>query len=220
MKIIANKNQQRLFSDAADIIEDSIKGLLKKQEKVVMGLPGGRSMPGLFSELKKKEIPWKNAHIFMIDERLVPIDDKDSNFRLINDNLICGLKIPKANIHPFVVEKGIQEYEHELIKHGGAYDITVLSAGEDGHIGALYPNHHSIEDDSEYFIIMHDSPKLPKERMSCSRKLLARSKVAILLFIGEGKKRAFEKFKGKADFNELPAKLVEAIEDSYVLTDL
>lgn len=220
MRIISEKNQEKLFSKVADIIEASIGEILKEKKIIVFGVPGGRSMPGIFSELTRRNIDWERIHIFMVDERMVPIDDQQSNFKLAKEYLIDRLKIPSSNVHPFVLEKGINAYSQELKKVGGFYDIMLLSAGEDGHVGALYPNHHSIRDDSEYFIQMNDSPKLPPKRMSCSRKLLMSTKVAILLFMGVAKKDAFEKFKNNAEVNELPASMVRSIKDSYVFTDL
>ena len=96
-----------------------------------------------------------------------------------------------------------------------------MSSGEDGHVAALYPNHHSIRNDSDFFLSMRDSPKPPKDRMTMSRKLLTKSKIVILLFFGEIKEDAYRKFlDGNIDVDSCPAKLVLSIKDSYVLTNL
>lgn len=221
---------RNLEEKAAEIISDSINILLKQQETVVLAVPGGRSVSGIFGQLKGKKIPWKKVHIFMVDERLVPINSKESNFKLVKKTLIWGLAkkgiLPQKNIHPFIPNKnksdfGISSYKEELNKHGGIYDITLLSSGEDGHIAALYPAHHSIKDESEYYIIMHDSPKPPKNRMTMSKNLLLKSKVVILLFLGETKREAYTKFLDKSiNINSCPAKLVNSIKDSYILADL
>ena len=228
-EIIVDK-RENLEQKAADIISDSINNLLKKQETVVLAIPGGRSVTGIFKNLKEKNIPWKKAHIFIVDERLVPIDHKESNFRLAKESFIEELinkgLLPKENTHPFILNKsepdsGISAYQEEIKKHGSIYDIVLLSSGEDGHIGALYPSHHSIKDNSDYYITMHDSPKPPKDRMTMSKKLLSKSKVAILLFFGEGKRQAYNKFLDKSiNISSCPAKLINQIKHSYVLTDL
>ncbi len=221
---------KNLEEKAAEIISDSINTLLKQQETVVLAVPGGRSVSGIFGQLKVKKILWKKVHIFMVDERLVPINSKESNFKIIKENFIGELAkkgiLPKKNIHPFILDKsksdcGISYYKEELKKHGGIYDIILLSSGEEGHIAALYPAHHSIKDESEYYITMHDSPNPPKNRMTMSKNLLLKSKVAILLFLGEIKREAYTQFLNKSiDINSCPAKLVNSIKDSYVLTDL
>ena len=218
-KTILLDNINKFNNVAADVIKESIDKLLLKQDTVVFGIPGGNSVSGIFNKLKKKKIEWEKVHIFMVDERLVPIDNSQSNFKLAKENFIQELlgngSLKKKNIHPFIIGN---DYEAELKKIKDFYDIVLLSSGEDCHIGALYPNHHSIKDDSDFFIIMRDSPKQPKDRMTLSRKLLLKSKVAILLFLGKTKKDAYKKFKNdKVDINSCPAKLILSIKDSYVL---
>ena len=219
------KDVDELSNRAAGIIEESIGKLLLNQNKVIVAVPGGRSVERIFNHLKEKKISWEKVHMFMIDERLVTIDDPESNFRLAKESflgeLIDNKVLPKENVHPFIVDSGITNYEKELMSNGGEYDIILLSSGEDGHVGALYPEHDSIKNDSDFFISMDNSPKPPPNRMSASLKLLTNAKVAILLFFGEGKKDAYRKFLDKdIDVSLCPAKLVLSIKDSYVLTDI
>ena len=76
-------------------------------------------------------------------------------------------------------------------------------------------------DNSEYFIVMDDSPKPPPNRMSMSRRLLLKAQVAVLLMLGEGKRQAYENFNDDSlDNRSCPAKLIEAINESYLVTDL
>jgi 6-phosphogluconolactonase len=216
---------------AADLIKDSILDLLKEKNQVVLALPGGRSVPGIFRGLKRAPgIPWEKVLIFMIDERLVVLDHRDSNFRLLKENLVDDLietgKIPQENVHPFIFDEkaadlGINKYEEELLGAGGIYDIVLLSAGEDGHVGGLFPRHPSIEDKADFFVVMHDAPKPPVDRMSASRQLIQKAKVSIILFFGKGKREALNNFfDDKFDYKACPAKLVQSIERSYLLTDL
>ncbi|MBD3313115.1 6-phosphogluconolactonase [Candidatus Woesearchaeota archaeon] len=226
---ITDDDPEELYKAAANTIKRAIKDILEKRNYAVLAVPGGRTVPKVFEQLKGMDIPWLQVHIFIVDERLVPIDDELSNFRLAKetfiDELIDSGKLPKENAHPFIYKetmpgKGIRAYEKELKVLGDSYDIVLLSAGEDGHVGALYPDHHSIDDDSEFFIRMDDSPKPPKDRMSMSRKLLLRSKTAVLLLIGESKKQAYEKLVDMSiSYRKCPAKLVLDIEDSYIITD-
>ncbi len=231
MEIIYDRRRSDLDRRAVSIIEKSASGLLAKKEYLVLAIPGGRSVVGIFKLLKEtNSIDWEKIHIFMLDERLVPPDDAESNFKLAGDLFIDSLiqkrSIPRANIHPFIYDKkrsslGINTYEDELKNFGGSYDIILLSSGEDGHIGGLYPGHHSIRDDSKYYIIMDDSPKPPPARMSSSRKLILRSKAAIVLFLGEEKKMALQAFTDpETDYVSCPAKIAGQVEKSFVLTDM
>lgn len=225
MTAIIKASRYELESKAAKIISDSIFKLLETKDQVVLAIPGGRSVCAVFESLKKEDLPWDKVHVFMVDERMVPLDDSQSNFKLVSDCFLSELskqnKLPKENVHPFRVEQGIAAYEKELKSLGGAYDIVLLSAGEDGHMGGLFPNHDSLKDDAEYFVEFHNSPKPPPGRMSMSRKLLLKTQIAVLLFFGEGKREAFKKFSDQTvDYAACPVKLVSSIKESFVLTDL
>lgn len=180
-------NRDDLEIRAAEIIAQGVDKLLQKRSVVILGIPGGRSVLGVFRRLLHKRIPWKKIYLFMLDEMLVSLDHRESNFNLARDSFLDALAVnrilPLNNVHPFVVNRskrnfGIDDCEGELIRHGGVYDIILLSSGEDGHVTSLFPYHHSIIDESKFYLILHDSPKLPPDRMSISRKLLVRSKIA------------------------------------------
>jgi 6-phosphogluconolactonase len=183
-----------VFSAAAKALKKEIDKLSLKKDKVILGLCGGRSISSILNELKKENITWEKIHIFLVDERMVSINDAQSNFRLIRDSLKEVL--PKENFHPFIYDKEnfLKEYKNELEKIGDCYDFVILSSGEDGHIASLYPNHSSILDNSDFFIEINDSPKPPKHRMSISRKFLIKTSVGFLFFIGNGKSESLRKF--------------------------
>jgi 6-phosphogluconolactonase len=211
--------KEGIYEKIALILKEAISKVLLEKENVILGLPGGRSILHVLDELKKQDIDWDKVHVFLIDERIVPIDHADSNFYLINEGL--SQVVPQENFHPFMMDYGLTSYETEIQVFGGMYDIVLLSSGEDGHIGALYPNHRSIFDDSEYYIDMDDSPKPPSKRISISRNMLIKSKIGILFFIGDSKREAYMRFlDSKLNYNECPAKLVQGLKESYVLTDI
>ena len=229
MKIIYGRRTESEIK-VANLITKKIHEHLKSQKKIILGIPGGKSVSNIFSLLKHQNIPWEKVHIFMIDERLSKTDDSKSNFKQAEkeflEYLVKQNKIPRTNLHPYTYfnfpdEKGIQAYRNELKEISDKYDIILLSSGEDGHVASLYPNHESIKDQSEFFIIVKNSPKPPPKRLSASRKLLTKSKTSILLFFGESKKLAFKNFRDNYQgVYDCPAKLINLIEDSYVFTDL
>lgn len=228
VKITKLKTKEELDTKGADIIKNEINSIIKEDNICTFAIPGGRSVSGIFKRLLDEDIDWTKVHIFILDERLVPITDPESNFLLAKesflDKLLEAQKLKKENIHPFIYNpekehNGTKDYQEELKKIKDNFDIILLSSGEDGHIGGLYPNHHSIKDESEYFISMDDSPKPPKDRMSSSKNLLLKSKVAILLFVGESKKEPLEEFQKETTIEGFPANIVKKIEKNYILTD-
>ena len=230
-EIIYNKNKDELYQYAVSVIRDFINKQLVSKEYVVLGIAGGRSAAGVFGLLKYElDIRWDRVHLFMVDERLVPLDDEDSNFRLVKEEFIDSLIekgiLPEENVHPFIPDEkgtdaGVLRYETELKKYGGVYDFMLLSAGEDGHIASLFPRHSSIKDESDYFLIVKDSPKPPRGRMTLSRNLLLKSKGVVILFIDEQKRQAYKDFMdNNPDYYSCPAKLVLSIKESYIVTNI
>ena len=230
LTIIQEQDQARLLQRAALHICDKIRGILAGRDQVNLAVPGGRSVAKIFQVMQGEAVDWRRVHFFIIDERLVPVDHPDSNYQLLQEHFIDPLtragRIAPGNAHPFILDpaaadRGVQHYERVLGEHGFRYDIILLSSGEDGHVGALYPHHHSIADRHHGFIVMDDSPKPPPERMTSSLSLMQTAAVAVLLFVGEAKRQAWVKFNDAAcPVSACPAKLVLALKDATVFTDL
>ncbi len=229
MKIIKHKRKE-LEIRAATLIEKKIREYLKAQEQVVLGIPGGTSIQGILGLLKKQNIPWNKVHVFMIDEKLVPLDAPESNFKQAYDLFLEYLTkqklLPNKNIHPYIYfnqedKNGAEAYKNELREISHKFDIILLSSGEDGHVGSLFPNHETIKSEEEFFLITKSAPKAPQKRLSASRKLLSRSKTALLLFFSDTKRQAYQNFLSKnLSLIDCPAKLINEIQDSHVFTDL
>lgn len=227
---ITEKDQDRLLQKAALLLCERLRVMLAAQDQVNLAVPGGRSVAKIFQVMLEEDLDWKRVHFFIIDERLVPIDHPDSNYKLLKDYFVGPLaqagRIAPGNAHPFILDmsspdRGAKQYEEVLAAHGFRYDIILLSSGEDGHVGALYPNHHSITDRHHGFIIMDDSPKPPPERMTSSLSLMQTAKAALILFAGEGKREAYARFNDTAlPLTACPAKLVMTLQDATVFTDL
>jgi 6-phosphogluconolactonase len=227
---IDEKDQGRLLQKAAGVLCEKLRQALAAKTQVNVAVCGGRNVEKIFQVMRGEEVEWRRVHFFIIDERLVPIDHPDSNYKLLKENLVDPLaragKIPEENAHPFILDpsredRGAAAYERVLAEHGSRYDIILLSAGEDGHVGALYPNHHSMTNSHHGFIIMHDSPKLPPDRMTSSLCLMQSADIALILFVGEGKREAYNKFKDvQCPVSDCPSKLVLALKDATVFTDL
>jgi 6-phosphogluconolactonase len=230
LTIIDEKNTDRLLLLAARHLCERIRTTLASRSQVNLAVPGGRSVAGIFKAMLHEPLEWERVHFFMVDERLVPIDHPDSNYKLLHAHLIDPLvrtgRIAPGNAHPFILDpkspnRGAQRYEDVLATRGLRFDIILLSAGEDGHVGALYPGHHAFRDAHHGFIVMNDSPKPPPDRMTASRSLMQTADAAVLLFVGAAKREAFEKFKDAAcPAAACPAKLVLAMKEAAVFTDL
>ena len=162
---------------AAEIIAKKLNEIATSKGHVVFGIPGERSVEGVFKNLLEKEIDWQKVHIFMVDEKCVSLNSLESNYRLAYNSFIKQLiesrKMPGENACPFIYEEGnayksLRSYDNALAKFGRRFDLVLLSSGEDGHIAALYPNHRSVTNEANAFFLMNDSPKPPKNRITAS----------------------------------------------------
>ena len=209
-------------SKAAFLLAELLQQHLDNKETVILGLPGGRTMPSLLKMLARYQLTWDRVHVFFVDERLVPRDHQESNFFQIASSL---QQLPDKNIHPFIFdkskdEKGIRQYQQEFNQFGSSFDVLVVSAGEDGHIASLFPHHPSIKNQSLGFILVEDAPKPPPKRMSISSKLLLQSKSGMILFCGTQKQQAFSQFLDEnMQPEECPATLMHQLPQSVVITD-
>jgi len=231
-RLLRTNDHELLFARAVDAFFSMIRQV--QDDTVIVAIPGGRSIMPFLKELiakaddLEKDI-WARIEIFMLDERVVPLDHEESNFGAISEHLsqlVSAGKIVVEQLHPFIAnfelkDFGTKAYAAELQEFGGKYHVALLGVGEDAHVGAIFPHHHSLTDESPFFITMEDSPKPPGRRMSSSRSLISCSDRAMAFFIGEGKRKALQ---GLLDCDvkteQCPVKLINSVKESYIITDL
>lgn len=148
-----------------------------------------------------KEFPWQHTHIWLVDERCVPLDSMESNFDLIYETLLKHVPISPFNIHPMYVmlkgglcdpdDRGAEHYEAELQRFlsSNQLDFVVLGVGADGHTASLFP-HQRILIETNRFISLSESGKDHgvKHRMTMTLSLLNKAKTLAVLVLGDQKK--------------------------------
>jgi 6-phosphogluconolactonase len=235
MKVIrANEGVERAFERVAQEIF-ALFQTKATTEPLVLGLCGGRSVVGLLKALRtvSAQLPaglLKRVQFFMVDERLVPLNDEQSNYggldRLLFQELIASAAIEPAQLHPFKPDErqpdyGCSAYAAELRRYGGRFTCVVLGVGEDGHVAGLFPQHPLLQRAEPTFFSFFDSPKPPAQRMTCSRALIATADLAVVLALGDAKREAWERFQGEATTEaDCPALFARQAQECVVVTDL
>lgn len=220
-----------LAAEAADLLAAALVEVLRRRPTATLALPGGRSVARVFAALAARDdLPWAQVHLLMVDERRVPADHPEGNFARCEELLAGPLGdralLPRENVHPYrwrqeEPDHGLAAYNRTLERLGGTLDVLLLSAGEDGHIASLFPDHPSVRAPGPGFIAVDHAPKPPPGRISASTTLIGRARCAVLLLLGEGKRSALAAYRDPSRPAEAcPAKLVDRLPEAYLLTDL
>lgn len=134
---------------------------VQERGRFCVALSGGNTPRAIYSLLasEHKELPWDRIHIFFGDERHVPPDHSDSNFRMATESLLSKVPIPEKNVHRIRAELeadvAAAEYEQELVSffHLGnqempRFDLIFLGIGPDGHTASLFPGSNALTETS------------------------------------------------------------------------
>lgn len=189
--------------------------------KFGLALSGGSTPQKLYRLLSdppwRERIDWNRLHLFIADERFVPWDHPDSNFRMIRETLAERAPIPAENLHPMPVEGTpeacAQAYEAELRQFFGdappRFDLILLGMGPDGHTASLFPGHE--HPDEPWTVPVYDSPKPPPVRLSLNLPLIDRAKRIWFIVTGADKGAALAQALNPGE-TPLPAGKVKASE--------
>ena len=221
--IIEEKTPQEVAKRVAKEFISFVLKELEIKDTISIAFSGGSTPSMLFSELgsvlNRKKIPWKNIHIFQVDERWVPITHQDNNFRTLKRLLLDKLSIPEENIHAMPVTEDKEEtsrknYEFEikliLDNTNPQFDLILLGMGDDGHTASIFPGESSKKSiDSENFVEVPFVEKLNSLRMTLTAKVLLNSLNVWFLVTGSGKKEILYKvFSSKYNPEIYPSQLL------------
>ena len=161
-----------------------------------MSLCGGGTPRPVYEALVNEAIDWENLEITFSDERCVPPDHDDSNYKMAADALLSKVSVKENNIIRIKgeldpVESSLQ-CEDELRKRscGSIYvhDLLLLGMGEDGHTASLFPGTKAL-DESERWVIDNYIPDKEVNRVTFSYPLINASRKILVLATGEKKKK-------------------------------
>jgi len=141
----------------AQHISALLEQALASQEHATLAVSGGSTPKLLFQSMVASGFRWQRVHLFFVDERCVPPNDPESNYRLANENLIAPAHIPAAQVHRIHAEikpeAAAQQYVDDICNFFGLeegemphFDVVQCGMGPDAHTASLFPGEASIED--------------------------------------------------------------------------
>lgn len=190
---------------------DEIESANRAGKSHCVALVGGRIVQKFFISAAEKAIArnvsFAGVHFFWADERCVPADDPESNFKPANDLLLTPLRIAPGQIHRLRGElppdEAVAQANAEILRVAPAenglpvLDLIFLSPGEDGHVASLFQNARlEPEKDAKCnapFIFVPDSPKPPPRRISLNYNAIAAARKVWVLASGPGKEDALKR---------------------------
>ena len=153
-------------------------------------LAGGTTPARCYELLADHEVEWGRVTVLFGDERCVPPDHPDSNYKMAREALLD--RVAPATVHRMPAELGPDEGATEYSSTIAALlplDVVVLGVGEDGHTASLFPGHPVLE--AKGLVAgVRNSPKPPPERVTLTLEVLRGARQVIILATGAGKAKA------------------------------
>jgi 6-phosphogluconolactonase len=192
-------------------------------------LSGGTTPARTYELLASEVEDWGNVEVWFADERCVPPEDEESNYRLARETLLDGARgLDPARVHRMEgelgPEQGAERYAQELRAHApieealAVLDVIVLGIGPDGHVASLFPGAPTLEVEDALSLGVHDSPKPPPERITLSLPVLRAARRCVLLATGAGKADAVDAMLGEPS-RHVPASLLRRERLSVIVDD-
>lgn len=188
---------QSAAAACGDYILDRLANAIEHRGKASLALSGGSSPKLMFDAMAKVPFDWENVHLFWVDERPVPPDHEQSNFRLANEHLISPAGIP--NVHRIPAElppdHAARQYVKDLQDYFGlqdgeipVFDVIHLGIGADAHTASLFPGEPLIEDREGIAAAVYVD-KLQQWRITLLPAVLLAARDVVVLAAGSDKRQ-------------------------------
>jgi 6-phosphogluconolactonase len=218
------ENGEELAREAADFISWTGEQAIASAGTFRLALSGGSTPKALYGLLAgpamAKRLDWSGAAVFFGDERCVPPDHADSNFRMANETLIKPLKIPQNRVFRMHGEdepdQEARRYEESLRKEFGVpapawprFDLVLLGLGDDGHTASLFPGTPALSE-RKRLVVPNPAPQGARQRLTFTAPLINQSRTVVFLVSGRSKAAALKAVleDRAADSKKYPAKLI------------
>lgn len=190
----------------------------------------GGSLPktlaqALLNDMDGKPVHWDKWQIYFADERCVPLDHDDSNYKLVKTELLDKITGDEKPVVHSMSTKTLEDadesadaYHSLLISKFAAkdsvkypcFDLLLLGCGPDGHTCSLFPGHPLLRETHGWVLGISDSPKPPPKRITLSLPVVLHAAKIAFVATGAGKKELFQKLFETEEGKKLPCGLVNS----------
>ncbi len=214
---------EQLARAAAELFVNTMTESISARGRFRVALSGGSTPRRVYELLAtagfSSLIDWDRIDIFWGDERYVPSDDRDSNYRMTHEALLRDVLVPAANIYRVPTEitpppAAAAAYEHEIRQCFGEthavpqFDLVYLGLGTNGHTASLFP-YSPVLKESSRLVVADFVAEVNTWRISMSLPLLNRGRTVAFLVQGQEKAQVLrDVLLGPRDPERLPAQLI------------
>ena len=220
-------NQVQIFQDVRSLASAAAEQFIRLADQSIrnwgrfsVALSGGNTPKVLYRVLVTPEnqarLDWDHIHLFWGDERHVPHNHPDSNYRMVKEILLNQIDIPEGNIHSVPTEIDVHQaafqYEASMREFFSGdwprFDLIFLGMGEDGHTASLFPNSAGLEDKTHWFIANY-APKRGAWRLTLTTHAINAARNILVMVSGKSKAKMFEEvITGSEEIKEKPIHLI------------
>lgn len=221
------KPEIKIFDDKPQLADYFANDLLNKieesrhQDYFTLSLSGGSTPKFIFDHLSlnySDQIPWERIKFFWGDERCVPPDDKQSNYRMTREHLFAPVGVPQSNVFRIKGEERPDEealnyaevLKRELPSKNGIPSLCylMLGLGDDGHTASVFPGQLHLFKTPGYTAVSQN-PYNQQIRITLTGNILNNARNVVFLLTGKGKaEKAATIINRKEGWEKLPASYI------------
>lgn len=227
-----NNQEIRILADANSIAQTAAAEFLQAAEEAVrergafsVALAGGstpKTLYGLLASnpLLQAKVPWRKVQFFFGDERHVPPDNPESNFRMANEAMLAKAPIDSKQVHRVKAEKrnaaeAAAEYEDDLRASFALaagqfprFDLVLLGMGPEGHTASLFPGTKALKEERS-LVVSNWVGKLYTDRITLTPPVLNNAARVVFMVHGVEKAPALKAvLEGPYEPDQLPAQII------------
>lgn len=198
MNVVALANPAEVAEEAARHVVALGREAISARGRFTVALSGGSTPRALHARLAsahRASLEWPRVEFFWSDERAVPPDHQDSNYRMARETLLDPLAIDASHVHRMRGEEpnpadAADQYARLLAgsfpEHEPEFDLVLLGMGADGHTASLFPNTPAL-DVEDRTVVANQAPKAPTERITLTFPVLLAARAVRVLVTGADK---------------------------------
>lgn len=220
-------SKEALARAAAEEVTRVAAAAVREKGRATIALAGGSTPEAMYRLLADEPVfrarfPWGHTHFFFGDERHVPPEHKDSNYRMADEALLkkVAAECPPGNVHRIPAEhpdaaQAASQYDAEVrafFGEGGLprFDLILLGMGPDGHTASLFPGTTGLRE-TEKLVAAVWVDKLSSYRITFTPPLLAAAEAILFLTAGDEKAEVLRAvLEGALEHDRYPSQRVTA----------